>query len=145
MVWVKKIKDSWHPQEFPNIVGGDHVNFPGSIQKLIEDGDVTLCDKDGNEVSTYDTLGIITDSELEEFRLWRKGQAQEGLKKSLEKDQEELLAEAQRLKKEISNKKNKMSEEDRKAFGQKMADARKKKAEEKARRLVEVKEIPVSV
>lgn len=120
MTYVKKMKDEWQPQEHRGVRVGDVVDFPGSIEMLVREGSVIPCDAEGNEVSTYDTMGIITERELEEFRAWREIQKQEGVRKSLESEHEELLAEAKKFK-------TKRTDEEKKAWGKRMAEARKAK------------------
>jgi hypothetical protein len=130
MTWVKKLNPEWQPQEFPTVQVGEVVNFPGPIDKLVADGIVMLCDEDGNEVSAYDSLGVTTERELEEFRTWRRMQGQETLKKILEKEKDSLLAEAAKLKKDIAEDVTTV-EDKKQAFVEKMKAAKAaKKAKE---------------
>ena len=80
MTWVKKINSDWQPQEFPEAQVGDVVDFPGPIDSLVKEGIVMPCDEKGNEISAYDSLNIVTEKELNDFREWRKQQAQVSLK-----------------------------------------------------------------
>lgn len=98
MTWLKKVNPDWNPQEHPGLLVGDHIDFPGPYHKLLEEGNAVLCDADGNEVSTYDATGILTDKEMQEFKAWRAMQGQEALKKTLESEREELLAQAEAIK-----------------------------------------------
>lgn len=136
-MYVKKLKPSWEPQEHPGILVGDIVDFPGNVEKLVRDGDVALCDEYGNEVSAYETLGWITDHELDEFREYKRQQRQQALGKSLENERESLLAEAEKIKAEQpeqqivqpqpvepSKSPREELEEKKAAWAKKMADAR---------------------
>lgn len=100
MTYVKKINSEWQPQEHPSVKVGDVVDFPGSIQQLILEGNVVLCDEHGNEISAYEKLGVITDRELEEFKQYKENLRQEAFRKQLEGEREELLAEAKKIKEE---------------------------------------------
>lgn len=103
MTWLKKLKPEWNPQEHPGILVGDIVDFPGNVHKLVQEGSAALCDEFGNEVSTFDTLGVMTDRELQQFRAWREQQQQEALKKSLEAENDQLLAQAAEVRTQIAN------------------------------------------
>lgn len=129
MTYVKKLSSDWQPQEFPGSQVGDVIDFPGSVQKLIQENLVSLCDEKGNPVSAYDAFGITTEGELNEFREWKKQQAQISLKKSLESEKETLLAEAAKLKKEISSE---SADQKKKDFAARMAAGKAKKAAERA-------------
>ena len=131
MTWVKKMSPDWQPQEHKGIIVGDVVDFPGNVQRLVEEGSVVLCDEKGNELSAYDTLGVMTDRELQEFKDWRAVQQQEALKKSLENEREELLAQAEELKKKPEE--TEVKSEEKSDFATRMAAARAaKKAEREA-------------
>jgi len=139
-MWVKKINPDWAPQEHPGILVGDVVDFPGNIEKLLKEGNIILSDEQGNEVSAFDTTGVLTDRELNEFKEYREMQKQEALKKSLEAERDTLLAEAEALKAEKAKSEEFHSDsltdtkveldQKRKDWGAKMAAARAaKKAE----------------
>jgi hypothetical protein len=100
MTLVKKLGPDWHPQEHPGIIVGDIVDFPGNTERLVAEGSVTLVDADGNELSAYDSLGIVTNRELEEFRSYKEQLKQEAFKKTLEAEREELIAAAEAIKQE---------------------------------------------
>ncbi len=146
MTYVKKLNPDWNPQEHPGILVGDVVDFPGVVDKLVAEGNVALCDADGNEISAYDTLGVVTDRELAEFRKFKEEQRQIGLKKSLEAEHDELLAEAAKLKSAqetttpaepapaagtVEEAKAEL-EQKKKDFAKRMADAKAAKAAERA-------------
>lgn len=129
MTYVKKISHDWHPAEniTLNVGGVMDCNFP--VDQLLREGKVVLCDKEGNELSTYGATGILTDVELVEFRAWVELKAQQSLKKQLESERETLLAEAEKLKKENELKPAIVETTDdqivkRKAWAEKMAAAR---------------------
>lgn len=159
MTWLKKLKPEWNPQEHPGILVGDIVDFPGNVQRLVEEESAILCDETGSEVSTFDTLGVMTQRELDQFRAWREQENQESLKKSLESEQETLLAQAQEVRSQIANQAPVTPapavaaaptgtvedakielEQKKKEFGAKMAAARAAKAAERAAQ----QEAPVS-
>lgn len=102
MTWLKKTNPDWNPQEHPGIIVGDVVDFPGNVQRLVEEGSAVLCDEQGNTISTYDTLGVMTEQEMAEFRAWRENERQEALKNSLESERETLLAKAQEIKAQVA-------------------------------------------
>lgn len=159
MTYLKKTNTDWQPQEHKGILVGDVVDFGGPYQKLIEEGNAVLCDKDGNEISAYDVLGIITNRELEEFRTYKESLKQSALKKSLESEKEELLAEAEAIKAEKATQEVAPEaepvgtvddarvelEQKKKEWAAKMAAARAVKAAERAAAQTEpLQEVPVS-
>ena len=137
MTWVKKLHPDWQPQEHPNIVIGDIVDFPGSCEKLLQEGFVVLCTKEGVELSTYETTGKITEREMNEFRAWVELKKNERLKKELEKqivDTKQALSDAATIKASKQTSKKELTAEEiakKKAFADKMQAAKAKKRAER--------------
>jgi glucosamine 6-phosphate synthetase-like amidotransferase/phosphosugar isomerase protein len=142
MTWVKKVSPEWQPQEHPGIIVGDVVDFPGPIEKLLEEGAIILCTKEGIELSTFETTGKITDREMAEFKAWTEMKKNEKMQEHLEKEIKDTKAELDLAAKVKAEKVSKTStegtkeqaaeelKEKRKAWAAKMAAARAAKKSE---------------
>src|SRR5258708_9741112 len=130
MAIVKKVNPDWYPSEKRDLQVGEVFEFPGNVEQLVKEGTVTLVDENGNEVSAFDTLGMITDRELEEFRTYKAQQKQEALKEKLEKENKELLAASEAIGQQPTEDAQVEIDAKKKAFGVRMAAARAAKREQ---------------
>lgn len=92
---VKKINPEWFPSENPSLEVGQYVEI-NDPRDLILSGQVVGI-VDGLEVSPYELYGVMTDSELADFKEYLQFKKI----KQLKERQEQLQVEAEKLKEEL--------------------------------------------